>query len=80
MTRTASPVPPAAHSSNASNQAFLRDITERKQAQESLQREKERLVALLNSVPDEVWVADDQDRMEMVNLEAAREFGIKILL
>jgi PAS domain S-box-containing protein len=58
------------------------DITEFKQAEEqkiklnaSIQQEKERLTALVNSIPDEVWFADTNKNFTLANPSALREFN-----
>jgi PAS domain S-box-containing protein len=59
------------------------DITERKGMEEETQRlltgiqqEKERLSALVNSINDEVWLADTQERFTLANPSALSEFGL----
>jgi len=58
------------------------DITERKKAEEEkrkfaedIQRERDRLSALVNSIQDEVWFADTEHRFTLANPSALREFG-----
>ena len=58
------------------------DITERKRAEAeiqklmaSVQQEKDRLLALVNSIPDEVWFADAQKKISLVNPAVLNEFG-----
>ncbi|MFA6471359.1 MAG: PAS domain S-box protein, partial [Candidatus Latescibacterota bacterium] len=60
------------------------DITGRKLAEEksrklwtSVQEEKDRLSALLNSINDEVWFADTRKKFILANLSARHEFDIK---
>jgi PAS domain S-box-containing protein len=58
------------------------EVTERKRAEEdkqkliiSIQQEKERLLTLVNSIPDEVWFADIQKNFTLANPAALNEFG-----
>ena len=58
------------------------DITERKKLEEESQRmlaiiqeDKDRLLALINSIMDEVWFADIHKNFTLANLVALREFG-----
>ena len=60
----------------------FRDITERKRAEEktqklltTIQEERDKLSALVNSISDEVWFADTQKRFTLANLSALREFS-----
>ena len=62
----------------------LVDITARKQVeakarqlQETLAQEKERLVALINSVSDEIWFADTQGQFTLVNPSSKLEFRLQ---
>ncbi|MHB9030950.1 MAG: PAS domain-containing protein, partial [Candidatus Latescibacterota bacterium] len=59
-----------------------RDITKRKRAEEENQRllatvqeERDRLSALLNSISDEIWYADAEKRLTLVNPAVIQEFG-----
>jgi PAS domain S-box-containing protein len=59
------------------------DITKRKEMEmetqrllTSIQQEKERLSALVNSINDEVWFADTQKRFTLANPSALSEFGL----
>ena len=61
----------------------FRDITERKRAESenkrllnSVQEEKDRLLALVNSVSDEIWFADTQKRFTLANPSALHEFSL----
>ncbi len=61
----------------------LRDITERKRAEEenqalltTVQQEKTKLSALIDSITDEVWFADTQGRITLANPSALREFAL----
>ena len=59
------------------------DINARKRAEEererlltTVQEEKDRIVALVNSIQDEVWFADTEQRFTLANPAAHREFGL----
>ena len=59
------------------------DITERKQAEEERQRlqavvqeERDRLSALIDSISDEIWFADADARLTLVNRAVIKEFGL----
>jgi len=59
-----------------------RDITDRVRVQEekqellkNIQREKERLSALIENIPDEVWFADAEGNLELVNPEVMKLFS-----
>jgi PAS domain S-box-containing protein len=63
--------------------AVFEDITERKQAFEEREQlldyilqEKDRLVALVNSITDEVWFADTHKNFTLINPSALNEFNI----
>jgi PAS domain S-box-containing protein len=69
----------------AGSLAMLTDITERKKAEEgreqllgAIQQEKDRLAALINSITDEVWFADNQKKISLVNPAVLNEFGSSI--
>jgi PAS domain S-box-containing protein len=60
----------------------VRDITERKGSEleiqklmASVQQEKDRLLTLVNSIPDEVWFTDAQKKVSLVNPAVLNEFG-----
>ena len=62
---------------------LIRDITERKRAElererllDAIQQEKDRLTALVNSITDEVWLADTKKNFTLVNSSGFREFSI----
>ena len=62
---------------------LVTDITGRKQAEEkiqqlldSVQEEKDRLTALIDSIPDEIWFADTNKKFTLVNPAANREFTL----
>lgn len=59
------------------------DITDRKLAEEETRhlhglvaQEKDRLSALVNSIPDEIWFADTEGRFTLTNPSASREFSL----
>jgi PAS domain S-box-containing protein len=61
----------------------FQDITERKQAEEEtrrlgalLQEKNERLLALINSMNDEVWFIDTQRRYTLLNQLVCQRFGL----
>ena len=60
---------------------LVQDITERKKAEAEIQKlvalvqqEKDRLLTLVNSIPDEVWFADTQKKISLVNPAVLNEF------
>ncbi len=62
--------------------ASIQDITERKKSEAeiqnlmaSVQREKDRLLTLVNSIPDEVWFADTEKKITLVNPAVLSEFN-----
>jgi len=62
---------------------MCQDITERKQAEqhrqellEMVQAERDTLAALVNSMSDEVWLADTDKKFTLMNPSALREFGL----
>ncbi|OPY78201.1 MAG: Blue-light-activated protein [Syntrophorhabdus sp. PtaU1.Bin153] len=62
---------------------YVSEITEHRRMQEktrellnTVQDEKSRLSALLNSIQDEVWFADTKRRFTLVNPSAAKEFSV----
>ena len=65
-------------------QVIIRDITERKKAEAnirdlmiSVQQEKDRLATLVNSIPDEVWFADNNKNFVLINPSAVADFGLQ---
>ncbi len=63
--------------------AIVRDVTERKQSElatrrlhDEVQRERDLLSALLESMGDEVWFADNQGRFVLANPSALSQFGM----
>jgi PAS domain S-box-containing protein len=64
-------------------EAFIRDITGRKKSEAELKRlldiiekEKNRLSALINSISDEIWFADTNKKYTLANPSALKEFSI----
>ena len=56
--------------------AIVRDVTERKRAQEALAQERDRMRALMDNVPDGIYFKDRQGRFTYVNRAAANRFGL----
>ncbi|MHC4540730.1 MAG: sensor histidine kinase [Planctomycetota bacterium] len=54
-----------------------RDITERKRADEALQKQKEELQIILDSVPAGIWYKDTENRLLRVNQAAAKSVNMK---
>jgi len=64
--------------------AIFTDITDRKHAEQererllrSVQEERDRISALVNSIQDEVWFADTNGQFTLANPSALREFALK---
>ncbi len=64
-------------------QCNIRDVTEQKRMKEEknrvlndLQKEKDRLQALVNGINDEIWFADTQKRFTLANPSALHEFAL----
>jgi PAS domain S-box-containing protein len=55
---------------------ILRDITQRRQAEQALQHEKERLAVILDAIADAVIATDESGAIERLNDEAANLIGI----
>ena len=54
---------------------LVRDITERRQAEEALIRQQNHLAALLDNIPHIAWIKDEQSRFIAVNQPFARACG-----
>jgi signal transduction histidine kinase len=66
------------HDENARlNQAlvYIRDITERKQAEETLRLERDNLFAILEAMKDGVFIVNEQYTVEYINSELEKDFG-----
>ncbi|MGB6429656.1 MAG: response regulator [Candidatus Acidiferrales bacterium] len=57
--------------------AFLRDITERKRAEEALSDERRLLRILIDNMPDYIYVKDAESRFVVVNRAVAKLVGAK---
>lgn len=55
-----------------------RDITERKKADEALKAERAKLTAILESIPEEVWFADKDMHVTLVNRAVTKNFDDKV--
>ena len=67
-----------AYSPRKSQAAVLfTDITERKQAEQAMQRSEARLRAAINSMVDEVWFTDEQGNIILTNDAAMRNLGFE---
>lgn len=62
---------------------YMRDITGRKSAEDEtqnllkiVQEEKDKLASLVNSMSDEVWFADINNNLEIINPSALADYGI----
>jgi PAS domain S-box-containing protein len=54
----------------------IRDITQRKQAEQALARERDLLCALMDSTPDYIYFKDGQSRFLRINLAHAKALGL----
>jgi PAS domain S-box-containing protein len=54
----------------------IRDITQRKQAEQALARERDLLCALMDSTPDYIYFKDCQSRFLRINLAHAKALGL----
>jgi len=52
-----------------------REEEDRKRLQEAIREERDKLSALVNSIPDEVWFADTRKKFTLANPTALQEFG-----
>jgi PAS domain S-box-containing protein len=56
-------------------EGFVVDITERKQAEEERQLDQGRLKSIMNSIPDGVYIVDQQCNIQYINPVIEKEFG-----
>ncbi len=56
---------------------FLRDVTERKKTEAILQKQREELQVILDSVPAGIWYKDSENRLVRVNKAAAVSISMK---
>jgi two-component system, sensor histidine kinase and response regulator len=56
---------------------FLRDITDRKEAQQALEQEKYLLYMLMNHLPDSIYFKDSESRFLRISQALADRFGLK---
>ncbi|MFZ2644432.1 MAG: PAS domain S-box protein [Verrucomicrobiia bacterium] len=54
----------------------LQDITERKRAEEALERERNLLRTLIDNIPDAIYVRDTANRFVLANETVARRMGV----
>jgi PAS domain S-box-containing protein len=66
---------PIIYRGNPTTQLVLRDITERKKAEESLRYEREKLINILDSIPDGVYIVNGQYDIEYVNPFLQKIYG-----
>jgi len=55
--------------------AYIRDIAERKQAEEKLRLERDNLFAILDAMKDGVFIVNEQYTLEYINSELEKDFG-----
>lgn len=85
LRKDGSPVPieisstKAIHHGRSSSFAFLRDVTERKQAEETLLRTYAKMTRLINSISSILIAVSEDDRVVFWNTTAEREFGLQEL-
>ncbi|HEY5590615.1 MAG TPA: PAS domain-containing sensor histidine kinase [Paludibacter sp.] len=58
--------------------SIIQDITERKQAEESLAREQYLMNALMNNLPDHIYFKDKESRFIKINHAHAQLFGLSV--
>jgi len=55
--------------------AYIRDIAERKQAEETVRLERDNLFAILEAMKDGVFIVNEQYTIEYINSELEKDFG-----
>ena len=55
---------------------IVQNITDLKKAEETVQEEKDKLISLVNSIPDEIWFANLDGRFTLANPSALKEFNM----
>jgi PAS domain S-box-containing protein len=55
--------------------ATIQDITKRKQAEEAVQKERDRSLSILNAIPSGVYIVNKQYGLDYINPVIVREFG-----
>ena len=55
--------------------AYIRDIAERKQAEETVRLERDNLFAILEAMKDGVFIVNEQYTLEYINSELEKDFG-----
>jgi len=58
-------------------QAFVRDITERKQAEEALRESRRQLMQIIDTVPHMIFAKDETGRFLLVNRAVGRAYGME---
>ncbi len=56
--------------------AMARDLTERKQAEEALDKERSLILALMDNIPDSIYFKDIDSRFIRINKALAQRFGL----
>ena len=67
---------PFVHRGCLTSQVIVRDITDRKKAEEALQDSQQRQKAILDTIPDPAWLKDKEGRFLAVNAAWCRFFGL----
>ncbi len=61
----------------ASINGVLFDVTERKQAEQALEQQRARLLALMANIPDHIYFKDADSRFTMIGAAMAKSFGLR---